>query len=255
MNIVEKETDFTGIEYDYVINNGTVIDPKTETRTIANVGVAGDKVSVITRAELKGKSRIDATNKIVCPGFVDPHSHADGQVFSAQVMANMGVTTIIIGSCGVGPFPTQSFLRNLYESGYPLNCGALTPESWRLREKAGIESPYDAASEKQIAMMADWVEQDLLEGAMGVSLGLEYASENFLGRNDCNCQDRFKIRQTRTDPFKSGRLERARRCTGNRKTAGGDGCESLDLSPCLPVRPGYACRIPSDHRKGLSAGV
>lgn len=175
MNAADRGPDFTDIEYDYVINNGTVIDPKSETRTVANVGVLKDKVKVITRAELKAKHRIDATDRIVCPGFVDPHSHADGQVFSAQVMANMGVTTIIVGSCGVGPFPTQSFLRDLYGSGYPLNCGALTPESWRLREKAGIESPYDAASEKQIAMMADWVEQDLLEGAMGVSFGLEYA--------------------------------------------------------------------------------
>ena len=172
---MDMKDDFLNVEYDYVIENGTVIDPKTETRTIANVGVKGDKVAVVTRAELKGKKKIDATGKIVCPGIVDPHSHADGQVFSAHVMASMGVTSIIIGSCGVGPYPTQAFLKELYESGYPINCGALTPESWKLRDLAGIESPYHKASEKQIAMMADWVEKDLLEGAMGVSFGLEYA--------------------------------------------------------------------------------
>ena len=168
--------DFLTTEYDYVIKNGTVIDPKTEFRSVANVGIKDGKVAVVTRAEIKGKAFADATGKIVCPGFVDPHSHADGQLFSAQVMASMGVTTIIIGSCGVGPFPTQSFLQKLYaEEGYPLNCGALTPESWKLRDKANIESPYHAATEKQISMIADWVEQDLLDGAMGVSLGLEYA--------------------------------------------------------------------------------
>lgn len=169
------DMEFLNTEYDHVIFNGTVIDPKSETRTIANVGIKDGKIAVVTRAELKGKRRIDASRKIVCPGFVDPHSHADGQIFSAQVMANMGVTTIIIGSCGVGPFPTQAFLKSLYLSGYPVNCGALAPESWKLREMAGIESPYEVASEKQIAQMAEWVEQDLLEGAMGVSLGLEYA--------------------------------------------------------------------------------
>ncbi|HML38011.1 MAG TPA: amidohydrolase, partial [Bacillota bacterium] len=79
--------DFLNVEYDYVIENGTVIDPKTETRTIANVGLKGDKVAIVTRAELKAKKKIDATGKIVCPGIVDPHSHADGQIFSAQVMA------------------------------------------------------------------------------------------------------------------------------------------------------------------------
>ena len=171
----KKEYDFLSVEYDYVIENGTVIDPKSETRTIANVGIKGGKVAVVTRASLKGRKKVDAAGKIVCPGFVDPHSHADGQLFSAQVMANMGVTTVIIGSCGVGPYPTQNFLKELYETGYPINCGALTPESWKLRDLAGIESPYHQASEKQIAMMAEWVEQDLLQGAMGVSFGLEYA--------------------------------------------------------------------------------
>lgn len=175
MKMDEKQLDFIEVQYDFVIRNGTVIDPKTELRTIANVGVKDDKVAVITRAELKANRIIDATGKIVCPGFVDPHSHADGHIFSAHVMANMGVTSIIIGSCGVGPYPSQEFLKKLYDTGYPINCGALTPESWILRDKAGIPSPYDIASEKQIAMIAGWVEQDLLEGAMGVSLGLEYA--------------------------------------------------------------------------------
>jgi N-acyl-D-amino-acid deacylase len=176
MKAEDSTMDFLKVEYDYVIKNGTVIDPKTELRTIANVGIIKDKVAVITRADLKSKHEMDATGKIVCPGFIDPHSHADGQLFSAHVMANMGVTSIIIGSCGVGPFPTSEFLSNLYATtGYPINCGALTPESWILREKAGMTSPYDVATKKQVQMIADWVEQDLLDGAMGVSLGLEYA--------------------------------------------------------------------------------
>ncbi len=170
-----KEKNFLNVEYDYVIVQGTVIDPKSETRTIANVGIKDGKIAVVTRAELKGKERIDATGKIVSPGFVDPHSHADGQLFSAQVMANMGVTSIIIGSCGVGPYPTQKFLTGLYDEGYPINCGALVPESWKLRELAGMRSPYDIATDEQIQRMADWVEQDLAEGAVGVSFGLEYA--------------------------------------------------------------------------------
>lgn len=163
------------MNYDYVIQNGTIVDPKTELRTVANIGIKDGKIAVVTRAELKGGATVDATGKIVCPGFIDPHSHADGQLFSAQVMASMGVTSIIIGSCGIGPYPAKQFLDKLYADGYPLNCGVLTPESWILRDQAGIPGPYDPANEKQIAMIADWVEQDLCDGAMGVSFGLEYA--------------------------------------------------------------------------------
>ena len=167
--------DFFNKEYDCVIENGTVIDPKTELRTVANVAVLDGKVAGITRVSLKAKKTIDAKGKIVCPGFVDPHSHADGQMFSGYVMANMGVTSIVVGSCGLGPYPIKEFLEGLDKNGYPLNTASLTPESMTLRDKAGIASPYDKATPKQIEMIADWAEEELLAGSIGVSFGLEYA--------------------------------------------------------------------------------
>lgn len=175
LNFPEALYAFTDMHYDYVIKNGMVVDPKTETRTIANIGIKNGKVAVVTRAEIKGKEEADATGKIICPGFVDPHSNTDGKLFSAQIMVSMGVTTSIIGACGLGHYPSRPFLKERYADGYPLNCGILTPESTILREKAGIQSPYDVATDKQISMIADWVEQDLCEGAMGVSLCLDYA--------------------------------------------------------------------------------
>lgn len=175
MEAINQKNNFFNEEYDYVIANGTIIDPKTELRTIGNVAIKGGKIAGITRVPLKAKRTIDATGKIVCPGIVDPHSHADGQLFSGYVMASMGVTTIVIGSCGVGPFPVGEFLKNLDETGYPLNTAALTPESWKLRDKVGIASPYDKATPAQIQQMAEWAEEDLLNGAIGISFGLEYA--------------------------------------------------------------------------------
>lgn len=176
LNFPEAFYAFTDVHYDYVIKSGMIVDPKTESRTTANIGIKNGKVAVVTRAEIKGKEEVDATGKIVCPGFIDPHSNADGKLFSAQVMASMGVTTMIIGACGPGQqCSSRRFLKELYVDGYPLNCGTLTAESWILREKAGIQSPYDVANDKQIAMIADWVEQDLCEGAMGISFGLDYA--------------------------------------------------------------------------------
>ena len=166
---------FTDVLYDTVIKNGTIVDPKTEVRTIANIGIRHRKIAVVTRAALQGKSEVDAMGKIVCPGFVDPHSQADGQLSGAQAMAPLGVTTIVIGSCGSGPHPTRPFLMDLYAEGYPLNCGVLTPVSCILREKAGVPGPHATATDQQIETIAGWVEQDLLEGAAGVALGLEEA--------------------------------------------------------------------------------
>lgn len=175
MSQIKKQSDFFQQTYDCVIENGTIIDPKTELRTIGNIAILNGKIAGVTRAPLKAERTIDATGKIVCPGIVDPHSHADGQLFSGYVMASMGVTTIIVGSCGLGPYPVKDFLTELDKTGYPLNTAALTPQSWILREKVGIESPYHTATEKQIAQMAEWAEEDLLGGAIGLSLGLEYA--------------------------------------------------------------------------------
>ena len=96
---MKEKKDFFHTVYDCVIENGTVIDPKTELRTIGNVAILNGKIAGVTRARLSAKRKIDASGKIVCPGIVDPHSHADGQLFSGYVMASMGVTTIIVGSC------------------------------------------------------------------------------------------------------------------------------------------------------------
>lgn len=76
----------------------------------------------------------------------------------------MGVTTIIVGSCGLGPYPVKEFLTGLDETGYPLNTAALTPQSWILREKAGIESPYHTATKEQIQNMARWAERICCKG-------------------------------------------------------------------------------------------
>ena len=138
---MKEKKDFFHTVYDCVIENGTVIDPKTELRTIGNVAILNGKIAGVTRARLSAKRKIDASGKIVCPGIVDPHSHADGQLFSGYVMASMGVTTIIVGSCGLGPYPVKEFLTGLDETGYPLNTAALTPQSWILREKRGLKVP------------------------------------------------------------------------------------------------------------------
>ena len=58
-------------EFDLVILNGRVIDPETNFDGIRNVGIKDGSIAVITEAEISGKETIDATGKVVSPGFID----------------------------------------------------------------------------------------------------------------------------------------------------------------------------------------
>ena len=62
-------------DYDLVINNGRVIDPETLYDDIANVGITDGRIVTISKKPLKGAETVDATGKIVAPGFIDTHFH------------------------------------------------------------------------------------------------------------------------------------------------------------------------------------
>ena len=62
-------------QYDLVITGGRVVDPETKLDAARNVGIKGDKIAAVTEKEIQGKDTIDATGHVVCPGFIDTHSH------------------------------------------------------------------------------------------------------------------------------------------------------------------------------------
>lgn len=167
---------FQKVKYDIVIKGGDVIDTKEKTRTIANVGIIKDKVSIITRAEIEGKKTIDATGKFVCPGFIDIHSHLDIDTsdYTAGLALGQGITTALTGNCGLSEFPIETFLKQTEERGYALNIATLVGHSFELRKLAGMEDAHAIASKDQIALMVELAEQALDEGAFGISMGLEY---------------------------------------------------------------------------------
>lgn len=167
--------EFATVQFDYVIENGTVIDPKTNLRTVGHVGIIKDKIAAVTRGDLEGKVKIDAEGKIVCPGFIDPHCHVDGFLYNGQCYAKMGVTTAITGNCGFGPHPVGKFLDRIDNEGFPINQGVLVGHSFDLRAMVGLEDPYAVATPQQIRQMTEIAAQGLEEGALGISLGLEYA--------------------------------------------------------------------------------
>jgi N-acyl-D-amino-acid deacylase len=96
--------------HDLVIRGGTVVDGTGEPRFIADVAIDGGVITAIGHISTQGREEIDATGKIVAPGFVDIHTHYDGQATWDSEMAPSawhGVTTVVMGNCGVGFAPAR----------------------------------------------------------------------------------------------------------------------------------------------------
>ncbi len=97
--------------YDLLICNGTVIDGTGADRFVADVGVVdGQIVAVGESLPDDATEVVDATGCIVTPGFVDIHTHYDGQLTWDPVLdpsVSHGVTTIVTGNCGVGFAPVR----------------------------------------------------------------------------------------------------------------------------------------------------
>ena len=96
--------------YDLIIKNGTVYDGTGEKPFFADVAIKGNKIAAIGNLEESSKEVIDAKGKIVSPGFVDIHTHYDGQVTWDPYLRPStyhGVTTVVMGNCGVGFSPCK----------------------------------------------------------------------------------------------------------------------------------------------------
>jgi N-acyl-D-aspartate/D-glutamate deacylase len=111
--------------YDLVIRGGTVVDGTGADRFVADVAVKDGVVVEVRRGggiDGEAAGTIDATGRVVAPGFVDIHTHYDGQVTWDEVLSpstDHGVTTVVTGNCGVGFAPvrpgTEDWLINLME--------------------------------------------------------------------------------------------------------------------------------------------
>lgn len=96
--------------YDLVIRNGLIVDGSGDAPFRSDVGIVGDRITAVGSVEGAGAEEIDAKGCIVTPGFVDIHTHYDGQAIWSQYMtpsSSHGVTTVVMGNCGVGFAPCR----------------------------------------------------------------------------------------------------------------------------------------------------
>jgi N-acyl-D-aspartate/D-glutamate deacylase len=95
---------------DLVIRGGTVVDGSGGPSRTADVGIEGDRIVEVGRIDATGREEVDADGLLVTPGFVDIHTHYDGQATWDPVLApssQHGVTTLAMGNCGVGFAPAR----------------------------------------------------------------------------------------------------------------------------------------------------
>jgi N-acyl-D-aspartate/D-glutamate deacylase len=99
-----------------VIRNGTIVDGSGGDPYEADLAVSDGRISAIGKGLPKGSEEIDARGKLVTPGFIDVHTHYDAQVTWSERLSPSswnGVTTVLLGNCGVGFAPCHADQRDL----------------------------------------------------------------------------------------------------------------------------------------------
>lgn len=97
-------------EYDIVIRNGSILDGTGKPAFKGDVAIKGEWIVAVGNVEGMGAEELDAAGKLVTPGFVDVHTHYDGQsIWSDRLTPSSehGVTTVVMGNCGIGFAPCR----------------------------------------------------------------------------------------------------------------------------------------------------
>ena len=191
--------------HDLVIRNGKIVDGTGQPSFIGDVAIDGGKITSVGPKAGAGRREIDATGLLVTPGFVDIHTHYDGQVTWDPYLTPSswhGVTTLVMGNCGVGFAPVapgkEEFLIGLMEGVEDIPGTALAegikwnwesfPEYMNAVEKmkravdVGVQVPHgsvrayvmgergahnEAATPEDIEKMAAVVRDGIKAGALG----------------------------------------------------------------------------------------
>ena len=190
--------------FDLLIRNGRVVDGSGGPAIAADVAVAGDRIAAVAppgQLPLESGARtIDASGRLVCPGFVDAHSHSDWSIHTnpgAQSTVRQGITTEVVGNCGLTNAPVSDLSRDslrvrLAGFGYDGEVGwssfgeyldavramGISPNlAWfaghsTVRAAAGVVGAR--VTPEQRAEMGGLVREAMEAGALGLSSGLEF---------------------------------------------------------------------------------
>ncbi len=197
---------------DLVIQNGRIVDGTGNPYYRADVGIKGGRITRIDKRIDPDNARrtIDAKNRVVCPGFIDTHTHDDIYLLSCPTCddkALQGVTTVVIGNCGQSPAPiTEAHREEITQFLQVMSNGRIGRDDLNvssfddyLRRLEGLKPGVNvvplvghstvrmctmgmanrAPSAEELKEIQSHVSRAMAEGAFGLSTGLIYAPGNY----------------------------------------------------------------------------
>jgi len=203
--------------FDILIQNATIIDGTGSPGYAADLAVQGSKITAVAkRVDAAAQTIVDAADLVVCPGFIDMHSHADFSLpvhRTADSLLHQGITTAVVGQCGLSPAPLPGdhrgevidtlcgffgelaraipwdrwvsfadYLDYLAEPGCALN---IVPLAGQGVIRAGVMGYGNAEpSPDQMARMRREAIAAMEQGAFGLSTGLIYPPGSFTGTEE-----------------------------------------------------------------------
>ncbi|HTE01407.1 MAG TPA: D-aminoacylase [Mucilaginibacter sp.] len=167
---------FAQQHFDIILKNGKIIDGTGNPWFYGDVGIIKNKViSIGDLSKSKADKTIDAIGLIIAPGFIDVHTHIEGDEKKTPTADNFiydGVTTVITGNCGSSNVDIKKYFKFLDSLKLSVNVGTLIGHNDVRSAVLGDGAVTPNAA--QLLQMQGLVEQAMRDGAMGFSTGLIY---------------------------------------------------------------------------------
>jgi N-acyl-D-amino-acid deacylase len=174
-------------DVDLLLRGGSVIDGTGAAARLGDVAIRGDRIVFIGdagKANLTPKRTVDVRGLVVAPGFIDPHTHTQGDLGSAdrRQRANLpylmqGVTTVITNNDGGGTIEIGKTLDAWTKNGIGTNAALYVPQGSVRGAVLGMSDAAPTAA--QLDSMRSLVRRGMEAGAIGMSTGLYYAPGSY----------------------------------------------------------------------------
>lgn len=173
------------IKVDLLITHGIVYTGLDNEPHYIDIGITRDTIIWMgneSEVNITAIRKIDATDMIVCPGFIDPHTHAESDIKDPKLSHNLpflmqGVTTVVVGNDGSSPYPISKYKSLYAENGLGTNVIMLTGHGTLRAEVIGTTDR--PATDADLLAMQNLQKKEMEDGSFGMSTGLFYAPGSY----------------------------------------------------------------------------